>query len=484
MTKTSELVFVPAPGLNHITPAVELAKLILQRSQRISISIHIINVPRDAPKTNAYVESQSRDNPYPDRFNFVTLPPLTNPPDPSFTFFFITVIERNMPLIRQAVEDRVQAGFPKPAGFVVDMFCGGMVDIANAMQLPCYTFFTSGAGPLSFIFYAQSLVDDQGIDVDTEFRNPGFSAKVPGFKNPVPSKVLPSGYLDKNFGCEMLLNMGRKYREMKGFLVNTYAEFEPFSIHALHNSDEKNIPPFYPVGPILKLEGERRGGSTKEENESIIRWLDGQPKSSVVFLCFGSCECFEEEQVKEIAKGLEKSGNRFLWTLPKPSPGGKPGDNGAFLEALPVGFLDRTSHLGKIIRWAPQVEVLAHPAVGGFVSHCGWNSVLESLWFGVPMATWPLAAEHQLIAFMLVKESEIAVEIRMDYVKDLMAGKGTFLVTAEEIEKGVNNLMNMDEKMKGRVKKMSDECKKALQEGGSSYKWLGCFIEEVLSNDI
>ncbi|XP_074276964.1 anthocyanidin 3-O-glucosyltransferase 2-like [Silene latifolia] len=116
--------------------------------------------------------------------------------------------------------------------------------------------------------------------------------------------------------------------------------------------------------------------------------------------------CFEEDQDKEIAKGLEKSEHRFILTLRKPPPvgtSGAPCDNG-FLDALPEGFVDRTKRRGKIIGWALQVEVLAHPAVGGFVSHCGCNSILESLWFGVPIATWLLGAEQQLNSFGLASE--------------------------------------------------------------------------------
>ena len=65
-------------------------------------------------------------------------------------------------------------------------------------------------------------------------------------------------------------------------------------------------------------------------------------------------------------------------------------------EVLPEGFLDRTMSIGKVIGWAQQVAVLTHSAIGGFVSHCGWNSILESIWYGVPVATWPLYAEQQL----------------------------------------------------------------------------------------
>ncbi|KAK9678170.1 hypothetical protein RND81_11G193000 [Saponaria officinalis] len=238
------------------------------------------------------------------------------------------------------------------------------------------------------MFYSQSLADDgRDIDVAMEFNKQEFSAVVPGFRNPVTSMVIPALLQDQK-GCELLLNFARKFREMKGILVNTYTDLESFGIQALMNGE---VPPVYPVSPILEL-GEKRGGGTDTRDESVIQWLDGQPMSSVVFLSFGSRGTFDEEQVKEIANGLEKSGHRFLWALRKPpSPRGLgvSSDNKPFLETLPEGFVDRTGGRGKIIGWASQVEVLAHPAVGGFISHCGWNSTLESLWFGVPIATWP-----------------------------------------------------------------------------------------------
>ncbi|GFP98211.1 anthocyanidin 3-o-glucosyltransferase 2 [Phtheirospermum japonicum] len=109
-------------------------------------------------------------------------------------------------------------------------------------------------------------------------------------------------------------------------------------------------------------------------------------------------------QVKEIAMALEKSGHHFLWSLRKP-PGENrletPGEYENPSEILPEGFIQRTSSTGKVIGWAPQVAVLSHCAVGGFVSHCGWNSTLESIWCGVPMEVWPLYAEQSANAFQL-----------------------------------------------------------------------------------
>ncbi|KAK9678171.1 hypothetical protein RND81_11G193100 [Saponaria officinalis] len=134
MSKTTEMVFVPTPGMGHVVSTVELAKLILGINHIISISIFILNIPNHSPKINAYVDSQSRDSPYPTRLTFVTLPPVSNPS--TTPTHFSSLIHLHKPLVKQAVEDRVRAGFPKPVGFVVDKFCSEMADIANEMHVP------------------------------------------------------------------------------------------------------------------------------------------------------------------------------------------------------------------------------------------------------------------------------------------------------------------------------------------------------------
>ncbi|KAK9669911.1 hypothetical protein RND81_13G163500 [Saponaria officinalis] len=484
MSNTKELVLVPAPGIGHLVSFLQLAKLILQKYDFISISIFIIDFPVRSAKLTSYVDSQSRANPYPTRLSFVDLPPVTITSNPSLPSFYFEVIELHKPLVKRVVEDRVRSGLAKPAGFVLDMFCTTMVDIANELSVPSYVFLTSGVNFLNFVFYVQSLANDYGLevcDIGAKFSDPEYESLVSGFKNPLPSKFIP-GFFKEEFGTNMLLNLARQLRKMKGILVNSYAEFESFAIQALQSSDDKKIPPIYPVGPILELK--REGEANSEEKVSIMKWLDGQPVSSVVFLCFGSMGSFDEEQVKEIANGLDRSGVRFLWALRKPPLVVKPGvpsDNETYLEALPEEFLDHTINRGKIIAWAPQIDVLAHPAIGGFVSHCGWNSTLESLWFGVPIGAWPMYAEQNLNAFELVAELELAVEIRADYFMDWKIGKGTFLVNAIEIEEGLKKLISMDENRRKNVKDMGDKGRKALEDRGSSCRWLDCFLNDVLS---
>ncbi|PRQ52246.1 UDP-glucose flavonoid 3-O-glucosyltransferase 6 [Rosa chinensis] len=137
------------------------------------------------------------------------------------------------------------------------------------------------------------------------------------------------------------------------------------------------------------------------------------------------------------------------------------------------GLLDRTIEIGKVIGWAPQVAILAHSAVGEFVSHCGWYSILESIWDGVPIATWPFYAEQQVNAFELVKELKLAIEIDIGYRKDCGV-----IVSRQDIGKGIKEVMEQESK---RMKEMSQMSKKTLEDDGSSYSSLGRFIDQIQS---
>lgn len=124
------------------------------------------------------------------------------------------------------------------------------------------------------------------------------------------------------------------------------------------------------------------------------------------------------------------------------------------------------------------MEVLGHRAIGGFVSHCGWNSILESLWYGVPIVTWPLYAEQQINAFLMARDLGLAVELRLDY----MNGSGDF-VLADEIERALRRLMDSNSEIRRRVEKMSEICRKAVDDdGGSSFTSFGSLIEVMLAS--
>ncbi|KAI5012086.1 hypothetical protein ZWY2020_024220 [Hordeum vulgare] len=184
-------------------------------------------------------------------------------------------------------------------------------------------------------------------------------------------------------------------------------------------------------------------------------------------------------QVREVAAGLERSGHRFLWVLRgRPVAGTRLPTDADLAELLPEGFLKATAGRGLVWpAWAPQREILSHAAVGGFVTHCGWNSILESLWFGVPMIPWPLYGEQHLNAFELVAGVGAAVELEMDRRKG-------FFVEAGELERAVRILMGgaSDEGKKARktAAETSTACRKAVGEGGSSCAALQRLVREIL----
>lgn len=486
--KKAELVFIPSPGIGHLVSTVEIAKLLVDRDDRLYVTILIMKLSFDS-KVAAYIESLNSSS-YTERIQFIDLPleDIASTQETNPMVFLALLIERQKPHVKGAVSKLKQSRWsgsnsPRLAGFVVDMFCTSLLDVVNEFGVPSYVFFSSNACFLSLMLHLQSLRDEHNMDT-TEFKDSDAELVVPSFVNPVPARVLPNVVLNKE-GAKSILDCARRWRETKGIIVNTFMEIESYAIHSF--TDAKNTPPVYPVGPLLNLKGNDNHvgkGGLGDQSCHIMKWLDDQPPSSVVFLCFGSMGSLDEKQVKEIAQALERGGFRFLWSLRRPPPKDKiefPTDHDNLDEALPEGFLNRTAGIGKVIGWAPQVAILAHPAIGGFVSHCGWNSILESFWFGVPIATWPLYAEQQLNAFQMVKELELAVEIILDYRREFMIDS-SIIVTSEEIESGIRKLMEHDNKIKKRVKEMSEKSKKALMDGGSSHFSLGRLIDDVIDN--
>ncbi|KAL7611336.1 hypothetical protein Lser_V15G13926 [Lactuca serriola] len=475
----AELVFIPVPGVGHIMSSIEMAKVLVNHDQRLSITVLLINPPYSAFALTTYIKSLPKKAI--ERISFIELPKDETPPmfDPkALVNSFYEYINSHSKHVRNVVADMISRPDSNPVvGFVLDILSTGMIDVANEFNVPSYVFFTSNAAFLGFNLYIESLVV-KNQDV-FELSNSDGEMLIPTFVKPVPTKVFPELYQTQE-GLDFLKHSVRKLREAKAIMINTFLELETHAVKSL--STQINIPPVYPVGPILNL----HGITGKGQDSDVIRWLDDQPPSSVVFLCFGSMGWFEEVQVKEIAYALEQSGHRFVWSLRRPPPSFEvlPGDYEDPGVVLPDGFLERTKGKGKVIGWAPQVSLLAHEAVGGFVSHCGWNSMLESLWFGVPTATWPMYAEQQMNAFEMVVEVGLAVEIKLDYKNNVFnPGDDVAIVKAKEVESGIRRVME-DNELREKVKEMSKMSRAAVTEGGSSFSSVDCLVHDFINNTI
>ncbi|XP_017984968.1 PREDICTED: anthocyanidin 3-O-glucosyltransferase 6 [Theobroma cacao] len=472
--KKAELVFVPMPGIGHLVSTVGVAKLLVDLNSNLFVTVLIIKPPYD-PNLTAYVDSLIADtDSISTHIKFINLPQDKTQQGIPLNKFITTIIQSQGPHIKEAVAKIVHFSSsvpdsPRLAGFVLDFFLTALVDLANEFGVASYVFYTSSAASLGFQFYMQALHDEQNVDI-VKLKGSDAEFTIPSYFNPISAKFFPT-IMFKPETSTIMHNVSRELRKVKGIMVNTFSELES---HAVNSLTDGKYPAVYPVGPILNL----KGASGVHQNSYIMKWLDEQPLSSVVFLCFGSMGSFGGDQAEEIARALEQSGHRFLWSLRQPSVEGmmlSPTDYENVAEVLPEGFLERTATIGKIIGWAPQVAILGHPAIGGFVSHCGWNSTLESIWFGVPMATWPLYAEQQLNAFQMVMELGLGVEITWTY-------ETMEIVSAENIERGIRCLMEQDSDVRNRAKEMSKQSRKALMEGGSSHSMLCRFINDVIDN--
>lgn len=232
-----------------------------------------------------------------------------------------------------------------------------------------------------------------------------------------------------------------------------------------------------PFNPVIFPEGKRN-----EIKNSELEWLDKQAPNSVILVSFGTTTSLTEEEIHEIAIGLEKSEQKFIWVL-------RDADTGDIFKEdeeqearkkskqLPEGYEQRINETGKgmIVRnWAPQLEILANPSTGGFMSHCGWNSTVESISMGVPIAAWPMHSDQPRNAILITEYLKIGVNVRDWSRRDEV-------VKSETIENAVRKLMDSSEgkEMRNRAAKLSHTIKKSVEEGGNTRLEMDSFISHI-----
>ncbi|KAG9440290.1 hypothetical protein H6P81_020455 [Aristolochia fimbriata] len=459
------LVILPMPARSHLASTVEFAKRI-NKHNRFAVTILTMAppFPGSTPLPDSFHDSISSSGL---DIRFQDLPRVDPPGDPSSEAFISVYIAGHAGHVRDTIR-RLQSSV-RVAALVVDLFGTSMMDVGDELGVPTYLFFTCGAALLALMLRIPAL----DSEIESEFEDLEEDVEVPGLGR-IPPLIMPSPMMNKkDEGYGWFVEHSRRFRRMKGLIVNTFRELEWSALDAVGEGrclSDHPTPPVFPVGPVLVLE-------EKDPSHPCIEWLDTQPSRSVVFLCFGTMGDMPEAQVKEIALGLERSGHRFLCAVRVPHRSDQSG-TADLEEALPEGFAERTKGRGLVWpRWVPQTAILSHGAIGGFVSHCGWNSCLESLWFGVPILAWPLDAEQRLNGFELGNKVGAAVELRLDY-------RGGGIVDAAEVAWGVRRLMEDDEEGK-RVREKAMEVRAAgraaVEDGGSSSDALRRLTEQLLA---
>ncbi|XAR71685.1 hypothetical protein NMG60_11018070 [Bertholletia excelsa] len=466
------IVMYPTPAIGHLISMVELGKLLYHHHPSLSIHILITAPPHATGSTEPYIRHVSATIP---AIAFHHLPPVSLPPSleslhhETLTFHLLHL---NNPNVHQSLLSISHNH--KIKALIVDFFCYPAFSVAEDLKIPPFIYFTSGACSLASFLYFPVL----HRNTTKSFKDLEIDIDVP-ILPPIPAKDMPTPLLDRNDEAyEFFLDASIQCTKSAGIIVNTFETLETRAIEAIREGlyvPDKPTPLICCIGPLI-AGGERDGSNSKSHD--CLAWLDSQPRRSVIFLCFGSLGLFSAEQLKEIAFGLERSEQRFLWVVRSPpateeqrrrfSAPPEPDLD----ELLPKGFLERTKGRGLVVKsWAPQMEVLSHGSVTGFVTHCGWNSVLEAVCSGIPMVAWPLYAEQRFNRVVMVQEMKIALPVE--------ESDSSGFVSAAEVEKRVRQLIDSVEGdlVRQQVLAMKAAAAAAMCDSGSSRAALSKLVE-------
>ncbi|KAK6143590.1 hypothetical protein DH2020_023938 [Rehmannia glutinosa] len=345
-------------------------------------------------------------------------------------------------MLKQPVEDLLREDCPDC--IVSDFLITWTVDLAAKLGIPRLAFHVCGFFPLSVHHSLTKHKPDSDPLVV-----PGLPDAVMMTRRQVPDGVLACGenaedYDDHEVAAKSIVeNAAEKEVASFGVVVNSFKELEPAYVEHYRRIIGRKA---WHVGPVAlcnkdTVDKAQRGNNDDDNNNNnyyLDNWLSAKEPNSVVYVCFGTMTLFSATQLR---KGLMIKG------------------------------------------WAPQVLILEHESVGGFLTHCGWNSLLEGVIAGKPMITWPISAEQFSNEKLVTDILKIGVSVgNLEWTRTIDVYKGS--ITGKNIAKAVNKVMDVGAEeameMRKRAKALSDEAKKAVQRGGSSYNDLDSLLQELM----
>jgi UDP-glucoronosyl and UDP-glucosyl transferase len=446
----------------HVIPLLRLAHLL--HDHHLVSHITFFTTPLNAPFVRSSLSSTAAQNtdiialPFPDHLAD-DIPPGIESTDklPSIDLFipFATALSCLQPAFSQALSQLS----PRPSLLISDGFLGWTQYVATELNIPRLVFDGMGGFALAIsIIVSINKPHAKVLSPYEPFAVPGYPHLLltkadlePPFDDPDP----------KGPHWDFVQEQGAANAASRGYVMNSFYELEsPYFDYF----DSKFGGNSYQVGPfcLVQLESDKKN----QLASSVLQWLDSRLSTNrpVLYVAFGTQVRHSPSQMKELATGLERSGLDFIWVVP--------GENFDWDK----GYEERVADRCMLVKeWVDQTEILAHKAVQGFMSHCGWNSVTESLCAGVPLLVWPMMAEQRLNAKFVVEELRMGLRIS--------ASDGTKhgLVKAEDVERLTREFLVKDE---GKAaKKKADElaaaARRAMSQGGSSYVALKKMIRDV-----
>ncbi|KAK1426052.1 hypothetical protein QVD17_14720 [Tagetes erecta] len=472
------IVLFPLMAQGHMLPMVDMARILAQRGCIVTIVTTPVNANRFKSVVDRAIESSLKirileiqlacaEAGLPEGCeNFDMLP------SPAHAVNMVLA----MNMLEKPAENMLHGLCPPPSCIISDGGFPWTNDVAKKLNIPRVAFY----GPGCFAFLCVHVVTTTNIldeiDSDSEyFVMPG----LPDHIEVTKPQASTWGRGDSKESTAVFELMVEAEKDAIGIVVNSFDELEPKYVKALAKAKDKKV---FCIGPVSLSNTSfqdqvERGNRAAIDGHECLKWLDSRMEGSVIYVCLGSLSYSSTEQTIELGLGLESSNIPFLWFIRQTSE--------EFESWLAKdGYEERIKGRGQMVRgWAPQILILSHPSVGGFVTHCGWNSTLEGISAGKPMVTWPHFAEQFLNERFVINVLNIGVSIGMEIpVLFTKLDESKEVIKRNDVKQAVERLMRNDEEaeaMRMRAQEYAEMAKSATEEGGSSYRNITSMIQAI-----
>ncbi|WOG95087.1 hypothetical protein DCAR_0314389 [Daucus carota subsp. sativus] len=422
MHKKLSVLMFPWLGHGHISPFLELGKKLAQRNFTIYLCSTLVNL-KSIQKKVGFEESSIQ-------LIELHLPNLPDLPPCHHTTNGLP--SHLMPTLKQAFDMSKSSFFDiltkyKPDLLIYDFLQPWAPEAAFKLDIPAVQFITSSTAQTAVLFHAYKKPGVEFPCSKIYFRD---------YENANVEELRKSVDDHKRDRSNLVIDCIE--RSSKVVLIKGFKEIDDNYVKYLSSLCGKKV---VPVGPLVQ----EPKVNAEDENLETIKWLEKKEKGSTVFVSFGSEYFLSDEDFEAIAQGLLHSEVNFIWVVRFPL-----GAEVSLEEKLrKIGFYDRVGGRGMVVEgWVPQAKILGHKNIGGFVSHCGWNSVIESMKFGVPIIAVPMHIDQPINA-RLVEEVGAGIEVLRSQDRKL---------EAEQVASVIRRVLE-DEFVRGKVDDLSCQIK-------------------------